>query len=102
MRTATGAKAGSGYEAAENAREAVQGFSKDAQQNVGALYDTARKAADANTIVPHDPFAKAISDVTENYGIENVSPAIVNRAKEYGLLGGDVRRRWLTIDEAER
>jgi hypothetical protein len=101
MRAAAGSKAGSGYEAAENARGAVQDFAKQTQQEVGQMYRAARDSAGATTEVPMQPIAQRLGQIIEDYGVENVPPAVVSRAKEFGLLNGEQTRSF-TVTDAEQ
>lgn len=91
---------GSPYEAAENAREAVQAYSQRTQGVVGGMYDAARNAAGAGASVPMQPIADQLGRVVEDYGLENVPPAVVNRLRDYGLLNG-TQTRLLTVQDAE-
>src|SRR6185437_5966844 len=86
------------YAAAEGARQAVQGYAKQSQQAVGAMYDAARNAAGAGAEVPMQPVADQLGKTIEDCGAENIPAAVVSRAKEYGLLGGTQTRSFTVTD----
>lgn len=99
----------SGYDAAEAAREAVQGFSKQSQKDVASLYDAAgAQGAD----VPFDgaSFMEKVRPIVETYE-DKISGPVMKRLREFdaglqmdtqGSVADGTTARAFTVDEATK
>jgi hypothetical protein len=92
LRSSTGGKPGTALDAGESAIGALKAQDQAKEKAVGELYDAFRNSGAQDAAVPAKRIADAIGKVTDEIGVENVPPAVMNRLKEFGLMGSGSRR----------
>lgn len=95
-----GTSAGSQLEASSRAMNAVRAADKGRKQAVDNLYRAYRDSGMKDTKLGESHITKELTEIIDDYGLDNVPPAVTNRLKELAFLGGD-RTRYLTIKEAD-
>lgn len=97
----TGGKSQNDYQAGLSATQAVQQKMSDSGKAVDDLYGAWRNAGKGGTEVKAQPIADTVGRVMDEFGAENIPPAVQSRLKDFGLLDGK-QTKLLTIDEAEK
>ena len=99
--TSTGARAQNAYQAGASATDAVQQKMKESGTVVDELYAAFRKSGAGGVQVKAAPIADTLGRVADEYGVENIAPAVRARLESFGLMGGK-QTKVLTVDEAEK
>lgn len=97
----TGAKSQSDYQAGVSATTAINQKLSDSRKVVDDLYSAWRDSGAGATEVKPQALADSLGKVIDEYGAENIPPAVRSRLESFGLLGGK-QTKLLTIDEAEK
>lgn len=95
------AKAQNAYQAGEAATKAIEQKMAESKKVVDDLYTVWRETGSGGTEVKPQKIADTLGRVTEEYGVENIAPAVRARLESFGMLGGK-QTKLLTIDEAEK
>lgn len=95
------AKAQNEYQAGEAAINAVNEKMDAAQKSVTDLYKVWRETGSGATEIKPQKLASTLGTVIDEYGVENIPPAVRARLESFGLLEGK-QIKVLTIDEAEK
>lgn len=101
LRTATGGRATTAYEAGESAVNALKAQDAEKEKVVDGLYDTYRSTGGHDLPVPDTKLAETLGKVSDEIGTENIPPAVLNRLKQFGLMDGE-RTKLLTVNEADK
>lgn len=101
MRTSTGGKAGTALEAGESAIGALKAGDAAKEKAVDDLYKAWRASGVQDTNVPATKLADTLGKVSDEIGTENIPAAVLNRLKEFGLVGGN-QTKVLTVNEADK
>lgn len=101
LRAQSGGKAGTAYEAGQSAVGAIRSQDAAKKQVVDGLYDAYRSMGVSDVGVPDTKIADTLGRVADEIGVENIPAAVMNRLKEFGLMGG-TRTKLLTINEADK
>lgn len=101
LRAGTGGKPGTALDAGESAVGALKAQDQAKEKAVSGLYDAFRNSGAQDAAVPATKIADALGKVTDEIGIENVPPAVMNRLKEFGLMGSK-QTKLLTVNEADK
>jgi hypothetical protein len=80
----TGGKPGTALDAGESAIGALKAQDAEKEKAVSGLYDAFRNSGAQDAAVPAKRIADALGKVTDEIGVENVPPAVMNRLKEFG------------------
>lgn len=100
LRQNTGGKAQTAGEAGESAITAIRAQDKGAENAVRELYDAYRASGLKDAMVPEDRLTKAVTNIIEEMDVTSIPPAVQNRLKEFGFLGGQ-RTRPLNVQNAD-
>jgi hypothetical protein len=101
LRSGTGGKAATAYEAGESAMNALKAGDKAKEEAVGKLYDAFRASGAQDANIPAAKVADALGKVADEIGTENIPAAVLNRLKEFGLAGAK-QTKALTVNEADK
>lgn len=101
LRTQTGGKATTAFEAGEAPIKALQAADEARNKVVDSLYDAYRAIGGKDTAVPAVKVADALGRVADEIGAENIPPAVLTRLKEFGMIEGK-QTKLLTINEADK
>ena len=101
IRSGTGGKASTAYEAGESAVNAIKANDAAKEAAVTKLYDAFRASGAQDAAVPATKVADALGKVADEIGTENIPAAVLNRLKEFGLMGGK-QTKLLTVNEADK
>lgn len=101
LRQGTGGKSGTALDAGESAVAALKAQDQAKEKAVSGLYDAFRNSGAQDATVPPTRIADAIGKITDEIGVENVPPAVMNRLKEFGLMGAK-QTKLLTVNEADK
>jgi hypothetical protein len=101
LRSGTGGKAATAYEAGESAVNALKAGDKAKEEAVGKLYDAFRASGAQDANIPAAKVADALGKVADEIGTENIPAAVLNRLKEFGLAGAK-QTKALTVNEADK
>lgn len=101
LRSATGGKATTPYEAGESAVNAIKAQDAEKEKVVSGLYDAYRSSGGLDLPVPDVKLASTLGKVADEIGTENIPAAVLNRLKSFGLMDGE-RTKLLTVNEADK
>lgn len=101
LRAGTGGKAGTTLEAGESAIGALRKADAARESVVDDLYKAYRSLGQQNEAIPATKIADTLGRVADEIGVENIPAPVLNRLKEFGLLGGQ-QTKLLTINEADK
>lgn len=102
LRAKTGGKASTAFEAGDSPIRAIKAQDAAKEKTVSDLYDAYRAhPGGESATVPPTKLADTLGRVADEIGTENIPPAVLNRMKEYGLLGGR-QTKLLTVNEADK
>jgi hypothetical protein len=97
-----GKSAKTDYAASQAAIKSLRDADAKSAKVVDDLYEAYRATGKADKIdIPDVKIADALGRVVDEFGPENIPPAVLNRLKQYGLLDG-TRTKALTIQEADK
>lgn len=101
LRAGTGGKTGTALEAGESAIGALKAGDKEKEKAVTGLYDAFRASGAQDSNVPGAKIADMMGKVSDEIGVENIPPAVLNRLKEFGFAGAK-QTKVLTVNEADK
>lgn len=101
LRGGTGGKTNTALETGESAINALKAGDAEKEKAVGNLYDAFRASGAQDTAVPAAKIADTLGKVADEIGHENIPPAVLNRLKEFGLMGSK-QTKLLTVGEADK
>ncbi|HUU72960.1 MAG TPA: hypothetical protein VMW70_10055 [Burkholderiales bacterium] len=96
-----GSAANTPFQASTRSIQAVQAADRSRKEVVDGLYKAYRDSGMKDTRLGESHITKELTEIIDDFGIENVPPAVVTRLKEFAFLGGE-RTRYLTIQEADQ
>lgn len=101
LRDGAGGKAATPLEAGQSVIGAVRGNDAAREEAVSKLYDAFRASGVEGATVPPQRIADALGKVADEIGSENIPAAVMNRLKDFGMLGGK-QTKLLTVNEADK
>lgn len=101
LRAQTGGKATTALEAGEAPIKALQAADAAKEKVVDDLYKVYRESGQQFARVPQGKLTESLGKVIDEVGIDSLPPSVTSRLKDFGFLGGDVKRN-LTIQEADQ
>lgn len=101
LKAQSGGRAATALEAGESAVNAIRAQDAAKKQVVDQLYDAYRGMGAQDTPVPDTRIAETLGRVLDEFGAENIPPAVLNRLKAFGFMDGQ-RTKLLTINEADK
>lgn len=100
-RAATGSVTKDAYDAGGRVMGAVRAEDEAAKKAVKAAYDAAKAKAGIEAEVPMEGIAQRLGQIIDEFGPENIPPAVMRRLQEFGLLEGK-QTKIFNIAEAEK
>lgn len=101
LRSGTGGKTSTALETGESAIGALKAGDAEKEKAVAKLYDAFRASGAQEIAVPAAKIADTLGKVADEIGHENIPPAVMNRLKEFGLMGSK-QTKLLTVNEADK
>ena len=90
------------FQASEKVIKTIQETDKKAEQGVTDLYNAYKAhGAGDTTSLPTQKLADVAGKIADEFGVENIPPAVLSRLKEFGLFDGK-QIKVLTINEADK
>lgn len=101
LKARIGGQSPNAYQAGASAKDALRQKLDDSQKVVGDLYSVWRQSGAGGTEVNATRLADTLGRVADEFGTENIPPAVLRRLNDFGMAGGK-QTKLLTIDEAEK